>query len=98
MRHTRRPRRTAMGIRKNAKFLTAAERERFVRACVLLKAHIVNPGAPVAQQYSRWDEYVGIHSMIQNAFAPGASNVNFGHGGSGAYAFLSWHRYFLFRL
>jgi hypothetical protein len=32
-----------MGIRKNAKFLTAAEREDFVKACVLLKAEIVNP-------------------------------------------------------
>lgn len=36
--------------------------------------------------------------MIQSAFAPGASTVNFGHGGAsaGAYSFLSWHRYFLF--
>lgn len=86
-----------MGIRKNAKFLTAAEREAFVRACVLLKAHIVNPGAPPAQQYSRWDQHVAVHSMIQNAFAPGSPNVNFGHGGAGAYSFLSWHRYFLYR-
>lgn len=37
-----------MGVRKNAKFLTPAEREDFVRACVLLKAEIVNPGAPAA--------------------------------------------------
>jgi hypothetical protein len=86
-----------MGIRKNAKFLTPAEKENFVRACVLLKADIVNPGAPAAQQYSKWDEYVAIHQMIQNAFAPGSSFVNFGHGGNGAYSFLSWHRYFLFR-
>src|SRR5206468_2830085 len=27
---------------------------------------------------------------------PGAASVNFGHGGSGAYSFLSWHRYFLY--
>ncbi|MED5620956.1 tyrosinase family protein [Ideonella sp. BN130291] len=87
-----------MGIRKNAKFLTAAEREAFVRACVLLKAHIVNPAAPADQRYSKWDEYVAVHRMIQNAFAPGTPNVNFGHGGSGAYSFLSWHRYFLYRL
>lgn len=33
-----------MGIRKNAKFLTATERENFVRACVMLKADIVNLG------------------------------------------------------
>lgn len=53
-----------MGIRKNAKFLTPAERENFVRACVLLKADIVNPGAPASQQYSKWDEYVAIHQEI----------------------------------
>jgi hypothetical protein len=86
-----------MPIRKNARFLTATERENFVRACVLLKAHIVNPAAPASQQYSKWDEYVAIHQEIQNAFAPGAASVNFGHGGSGAYSFLSWHRYFLYR-
>ncbi len=86
-----------MGIRKNAKFLTATERENFVRACVMLKADIVNPAAPASQQYSKWDEYVAVHQMIQNAFAPGSSSVNFGHGGNGAYSFLSWHRFFLFR-
>ena len=53
-----------MGIRKNAKFLTPAEKENFVRACVLLKADIVNSGAPPAQQYSKWDQYVAIHWMI----------------------------------
>lgn len=86
-----------MGVRKNARFLSAVEKENFVRACVLMKADIVNPGAPANQQYSRWDEYVAIHRMIQSAFAPGAANVNFGHGGSGRYSFLSWHRYFLVR-
>lgn len=86
-----------MGIRKNAKFLTANEQENFVKACVLMKADIVNPAAPAANQYSKWDEYVAIHAMIQDAFAPGAASVNFGHGGSGAYSFLSWHRYFLYR-
>ena len=60
-----------MAVRKNAKFLTAAEREDFVKACVLMKAEIVNPGAPAAQQYSRWDEYVAIHWMIQLGIAPG---------------------------
>jgi Common central domain of tyrosinase len=86
-----------MPVRKNAKFLTAAEREAFVKACVLMKADIVNPGAAAAQQYSRWDENVAIHNMIQNAFAPGSTFVNFGHGGAGAYAFFSWHRFFLVR-
>jgi tyrosinase-like protein len=88
-----------MGVRKNAKLLSPPEIENFVRACVLMKAHIVNPAALPANQYSKWDEYVAIHWMIQAAFAPGASSVNFGHGGmnAGAYSFLSWHRYFLFQ-
>lgn len=87
-----------MGVRKNARYLTPTEQEDFVRACVLMKADIVNPAASPPDQYSRWDEYVAIHRMIQNAFAPGSPMVNFGHGGSGAYSFFSWHRYFLYRL
>jgi Common central domain of tyrosinase len=87
-----------MGIRKNAKFLSPPEQEAFVRACVMMKADIVNPAAAAADRYSRWDELVALHRMIQNANAPAASNVNFGHGGSGAYSFLSWHRYFLHRV
>jgi hypothetical protein len=87
-----------MGIRKNAKFLDATERESLVRAFVMMKADIVNPLAAPADQYSRWDEYVTIHRLIQNADAPLTNNVNFGHGGSGAYGFGPWHRYFLFLL
>jgi hypothetical protein len=87
-----------MGVRKNARFLSVTEREDFARACVLMKADIVNPAAPAAQRYSRWDELVAIHRMIQSAFAPGAASVNFGHGGLGRFSFLSWHRYFLHRL
>lgn len=87
-----------MGVRKNAKFLTAPEREAFVQACVLMKADIVNGLAAPADQYSRWDEYVAIHRFIQNVNTPTTNNVNFGHGGLGAYGFLSWHRYFLYRL
>lgn len=85
-----------MATRKNAKFLTPLERENFVKACVLMKADIVNPAAAPADRYSRWDEFVAIHLMIQQGFAPGAPSVNFGHGGNGAYSFFSWHRYFLF--
>src|SRR5262245_34911967 len=84
-----------MGVRKNAKLLTAAEKEAFVKACVLMKADIVNPAAPAASQYSKWDQFVALHRMIQNVNAPGANNVNFGHGGLGSYSFLSWHRFFL---
>jgi hypothetical protein len=84
-----------MPVRKNAQFLTGAEQEDFVKACVLMKADIVNPAAAPSAQYSRWDQNVAIHQMIQNAFAPGAPFVNFGHGGAGAYSFLSWHRFFL---
>jgi hypothetical protein len=47
-----------MGIRKNAKFLTAAEKENFVRAVILMKADIVNPAAPLADRYSKWNESV----------------------------------------
>ncbi len=85
-----------MGVRKNAKFLSGPEKENFVRACILMKADIVNPGDPVNDQYSRWDENVALHWMIQSANAPGSANVNFGHGGTGSYSFLSWHRYFLY--
>lgn len=87
-----------MGIRKNAKFLTVAEQETFVKACVLMKADIVNPGDPLADQYSKWDEAVAIHRMIQSVdnSVLGFTNVNFGHGGLGSYGFLSWHRYFLY--
>jgi hypothetical protein len=87
-----------MGIRKNAKFLSPTEKENYVKACVLMKADIVNPAALLADRYSRWDEYVAIHAKIQNATAPGpVTNINFGHGGVGAYSFLSWHRYFLYQ-
>jgi hypothetical protein len=87
-----------MGVRKNVKFLSDTERENFVKACVLMKADIVNPGAPAADRYSRWDEYVALHRMIQNVDVDPpspATGVNFGHGGLGSYSFLSWHRYFL---
>lgn len=90
-----------MSTRKNVKHLDSTERENFVRACVLMKADIVNPLAPVNDQYDRWDEFVAIHQMIQSGLAPGNTPVNFGHGGNpgtGAYSFLSWHREFLFRL
>jgi hypothetical protein len=87
-----------VGVRKNAKFLSPAEKENFVKACILMKADIVNPTAAPAARYSHWDENVAIHQMIQWGQAPGSTlRVNFGHGGTGSYSFLSWHRYFLHR-
>jgi len=86
-----------MGVRRNAKFLSSPEIETFVKACVLMKNDIVNPGAAASAQYSKWDEYVAIHLMIQLGIAPGGVPVNFGHGGLGSYSFLSWHRYFLYQ-
>lgn len=92
-----------MGVRKNAKFLSPSERENYVKACVLMKADIINPGDPASAQYSKWDQYIAIHYMIQDAHAPAegvtpvTNHVNFGHGGVGAFSFLSWHRYFLYR-
>ena len=50
-----------MAIRKNAKFLTVSERENFVKACVLMKADIVNPGAPARSSTAAWDQNVAIH-------------------------------------
>lgn len=86
-----------MGIRKNAKFLDTTEQENFVRACILMKDEIVNPAAAPADRYSRWDELVAIHRMIQSANFNAINGINFGHGGTGAFSFLSWHRYFLYR-
>ena len=82
-----------MAVRKNAKFLSASEREDFVKACILMKADIVNPGAPANQQYSRWDENIAIHWEIQAGISPGNVPVNFGHGGSGAYRNLPLRRH-----
>jgi hypothetical protein len=84
-----------MSVRKNAKFLSAAERDALVRAFVMMRADIVNPAATPANRYSRWEQYVAVHRMIQNANTPSTNNVNFGHGGNGAYGFFPWHRYFL---
>ncbi|HJW46869.1 MAG TPA: tyrosinase family protein [Lysobacter sp.] len=84
-----------MGIRKNAKLLTATEKADLVRAFVMMKADPV-PGRP----YNWFDAFALIHRYIQNVTAPDvpgtstAGIVNFGHGGA---AFGPWHRYFLLR-
>jgi hypothetical protein len=49
-----------MGVRKNAKFLTAAEREAFVKACVLMKPrssirrHHLRAGTAAGMSMSRF--------------------------------------------
>ncbi|HEV8695281.1 MAG TPA: tyrosinase family protein, partial [Lysobacter sp.] len=85
-----------MGIRKNAKYLTATEKENLIRAFVMMKADPV-PGRP----YNWFDGFALIHRYIQNTAAPdvpgpstASASVNFGHNNA---AFGPWHRYFLFR-
>lgn len=85
-----------MGVRRNAKYLTPAEKENLVRAFVMMKADPV-PGRP----YNWFDGFALTHRYIQNATAPNvagpstaAASINFGHGNA---AFLPWHRYFLLR-
>ena len=85
-----------MAIRRNAKSLTAGEKQKLIRALVMMKAD------PVAgRPYSWYDAFVLIHRYIQNVDSPAVvggsparTNVNFGHQGA---AFCPWHRYFLFR-
>jgi hypothetical protein len=85
-----------MGVRKNAKYLTASERQDLVQALVMMKADPV-PGRP----YNWFDGFALIHRYIQSVSAPAvpggspaAGNVNFGHNNA---AFGPWHRYFLLR-
>lgn len=85
-----------MGVRKNAKYLSATEKENLVRAFVMMKTDPV-PGRP----YNWFDAFALIHHYIQGVTAPAvpggspaAANVNFGHNNA---AFGPWHRYFLLR-
>ena len=87
-----------MGVRKNAKFLSPTEREDFVQACVMMKDddhQSRGSREPAVQRVGSArrdppDDPAGVRPRS-------AGSVNFGHGGSGAYSFLSWHRYFLYR-
>jgi hypothetical protein len=58
-------------VRKNAKFLTPAERESLVRAFVMMKADIVNPAAPPPDRYS---------VLLEGTYYPGETRVEHGHG------------------
>ncbi|WP_051189604.1 tyrosinase family protein [Daejeonella oryzae] len=84
-----------MKIRKNALYLTTAERNNFLEAVLILKNTIANPGAPSAQQINIYDQFVAIHNYVVNLIVPGsATPVNVGHGNAG---FCSWHRYYILR-
>jgi hypothetical protein len=84
-----------MGVRKNLLYMPTDERDDFFEALLKLKAHIVNPAAPVADQYSVYDQFTSLHYAVF-AVASAAANpfYNAGHGGP---AFLSWHRELLLR-
>jgi len=64
------------GEEKNAKYRSDIEKENFFKACVLVKADIVNPSAPLDGRYSLWVEFVAVHRMTQNANAPGLQLSN----------------------
>jgi hypothetical protein len=85
-----------VSIRKNALYLTATERDNFLRAVLTLKNTIANMGDPVPQQISIWDQFVALHLYVFSINVPvGFSPVNIGHQNAG---FGPWHRYFLRRL
>ena len=85
-----------MGVRKNAAYLTAAERDDFLEAVLTIKNTIANPGDPANQQISIFDQFVAIHLYCQSMNVPGfGSPSNMGHQNS---AFGPWHRYFILRL
>ncbi|MBN4081330.1 tyrosinase family protein [Caldithrix abyssi] len=76
--------------------MTTTERETYLEAVLTLKNTIANPAAPLAQQYSIWDEFVLIHLSIQDLTHP-YSGVAV-DGAHGFFHFLPWHRKFLLEL
>ena len=84
-----------MGIRKNFLYLTSDERDQFFEALLKMKAHIVNPMASAADQYSVYDQLASLHWAVFNvSLNQNGPFVNAGHQGP---AFLSWHRELLLR-
>ena len=53
-----------MGIRKNFLYLTSDERDQFFEALLKMKAHMVNPMAPAADQYSVYDQLASRHWAV----------------------------------
>ena len=60
----------ATDIRQNAATMPAADFEKFLKACVLLKSTIV-PGT----NFSVYDQWVAIHGSIMGVRTPGSSDV-----------------------
>jgi tyrosinase len=80
----------ATEVRQNAATMPAADFEKFLKACVLLKSTIV-PGT----NFSVYDQWVAIHGSIMGVRTPGSQTfVNLGHQNIG---FLPWHREYLRR-
>ena len=79
-----------MGIRKNILYMETTEQEQFFEAVLKMKANIVNQMAPVADQYSVYDQFASLHWAVFNVSQnPGGPFLNAGHQGP---AFLTWHR------
>ena len=83
-----------MGIRKSATRLTDTERDNFLRAVLTLKSTIANPGDPIANQISVYDQFVAMHLYAININFGTTTGLNMGHGNS---AFCPWHRYFIYQ-
>ena len=85
-----------MRVRKNWLALTTAERDTYLQAVLTLKNTVANPGAPVAQRYSTYDQFVLIHQALAGGQTPfSGETVDLGHQG---WHFLPWHRKFLIEL
>ena len=82
-----------MRVRKNARYLTATEKQNFVRAVLTLK-NTPFPGAPMTQPISIYDYFVCLHLAVPSvvlATSPGTTR-DFAHSGAGLFA---WHREYL---
>lgn len=84
-----------MRIRKNAAYLSEAERYTFIKAILGLKAKIANPTDPVSAQISVYDQFVGLHWAAVKSFA--AINTGTTQRYHTTPAFFSWHRELLWR-
>ena len=81
-----------MHTRKSFVDLTAAERDAFLAAVLTIKHTIANPGAPLADQVSIYDQFVALHAVVMNLRVTGIGSVNYGHNNE---LFLPWHRQYI---